>query len=145
VVHLRKAWKRVKANKGVDGMSISEAFGFIRQNWEGICSSLENGRYKPMPVRRVWIEKSDGGRRPLGIPTVLDRMIQQAIAQVLTPMFDPHFSESSHGFRPGRSAHDAVRQVKKLFRSYHPIAVGSCFARTTRSRSMPTSRSSSIP
>jgi len=124
--NLRKAWKRVKANKGaagVDGMSISDAFEFIRQNWEGICSSLESGRYKPMPVRRVWIEKSDGGRRPLGIPTVLDRMIQQAIAQVLMPIFDPHFSESSHGFRPGRSAHDAVRQVKKLFRSYHPIAV----------------------
>lgn len=124
--NLRKAWKRVKANKGaagVDGMSISEASEFIRQNWEGICSSLENGRYKPMPVRRVWIEKSDGGRRPLGIPTVLDRMIQQAIAQVLMPMFDPYFSESSHGFRPRRSAHDAVRQVKKLFRSYYPIAV----------------------
>jgi RNA-directed DNA polymerase len=124
--NMRKAWKRVKANKGaagVDGMSISEATGFIRQNWEAICSSLENGRYKPMAVRRVWIEKSDGGRRPLGIPTVLDRMIQQAIAQVLMPLFDPHFSESSYGFRPGRSAHDAVRQVKKLFHSYHPIAV----------------------
>ncbi len=124
--NMRLAWKRVKANKGaagVDGMSITEATGFIRQNWEAICSSLENGRYKPMAVRRVWIEKPDGGRRPLGIPTVLDRMIQQAIAQVLMPMFDPHFSESSFGFRPGRSAHDAVRQVKKLFRSYHPIAV----------------------
>jgi RNA-directed DNA polymerase len=124
--NLRKAWKRVKANKGavgVDGMSISEAFEFIRQNWEGICSSLENGRYKPMPVRRVWIEKSDGGRRPLGIPTVLDRMIQQAIAQVLMPMFDPHFSESSYGFRPRRSAHGAIRQVKKLFRSGYRFAV----------------------
>ena len=124
--NMRKAWKRVKANKGapgVDGMSISEAAGFIRQHWEAICSTLENGRYKPRPVRRVWIEKSDGGRRPLGIPTVLDRVIQQAIAQVLSPLFDPHFSESSYGFRPGHSAHDAVRQVKKLFRSYHPIAV----------------------
>ena len=124
--NMRKAWARVKANKGaagVDGMSISEAFGFIRQNWEAICSTLENGRYKPMPVRRVLIPKPGGGSRPLGIPTVLDRVIQQAIAQVLTPLFDPHFSESSHGFRPGRSAHDAVRQVKKLFRSYYPIAV----------------------
>ena len=122
---MRKAWARVKANKGaagVDGMSISEAFGFIRQNWEAICSTLENGRYKPMPVRRVLIPKPGGGSRPLGIPTVLDRVIQQAIAQVLTPLFDPHFSESSHGFRPGRSAHDAVRQVKKLFRSYYPIS-----------------------
>jgi len=124
--NMRKAWKRVKANKGaagVDGMSISKASGFIRQNWGAICSTLENGRYKPRPVRRVWIEKPGGGRRPLGIPTALDRVIQQAIAQVLTPLFDPHFSESSYGFRPGRSAHDAVRQVKKLFRSYHPIAV----------------------
>ncbi len=124
--NMRKAWARVKANKGaagVDGMSISKAAGFIRQNWGAICSTLENGRYKPMPVRRVLIPKPGGGSRPLGIPTVLDRMIQQAIAQVLTPLFDPHFSESSHGFRPGRSAHDAVRQVKKLFRSYYPIAV----------------------
>ena len=124
--NMRNAWKRVKANKGaagVDGMSISEASGFIRQNWPAICSILANGRYKPMPVRRVLIPKPGGGSRPLGIPTVLDRVIQQAIAQVLTPLFDPHFSESSHGFRPGRSAHDAVRQVKKLFRSYHPIAV----------------------
>ncbi len=124
--NMRLAWKRVKANKGaagVDGMSISKASGFIRQNWEAICSTLENGRYKPMPVRRVSIPKPGGGSRPLGIPTVLDRVIQQAIAQVLTPIFDPRFSESSHGFRPGRSAHDAVRQVKKLFRSYYPIAV----------------------
>lgn len=124
--NMRKAWKRVKANKGaagVDGMSIAEAAGFIRQHWEGIRSSLAGGRYKPAPVRRVEIPKPDGSKRPLGIPTVLDRLIQQAIAQVLTPLFDPHFSESSYGFRPGRSAHDAVRQVKKLFRSYYPVAV----------------------
>lgn len=124
--NMRKAWARVKANRGasgVDEMSIAEASGFIRQNWSAICSSLENGRYKPAPVRRAWIDKSDGGRRPLGIPTVLDRVIQQAIAQLLTPIFDPHFSDSSYGFRAGRSAHGAVRQVKKLFRSYYPIAV----------------------
>ena len=76
---------------GVDGMSISEAPEFIRQHWEAICSTLENGRYKPVPVRRVLIPKSGGGTRPLGIPTVLDRLIQQAVAQVLTPIFDPHF------------------------------------------------------
>ena len=113
--NMRRAWARVKANKGaagIDGMSISDATEFIRQNWEAICSTLENGRYKPAPVRRVLIPKSGGGTRPLGIPTVLDRLIQQAIAQVLTPIFDPHFSESSYGFRPRRSAHGAVRQVK---------------------------------
>jgi RNA-directed DNA polymerase len=124
--NMRKAWARVKANKGaagVDGLSISDATGFIRQNWEAIRSTLKNGRYKPAPVRRVMIPKSSGGSRPLGIPTVLDRLIQQAIAQVLTPIFDPHFSESSYGFRPGRSAHDAMRQVKKLFRSGYRVAV----------------------
>jgi len=124
--NMRKAWARVKANKGaagVDGMSISDATGFIRRNWEAIRSTLENGRYCPRPVRRVLIPKPDGSKRPLGIPTVLDRLIQQAVAQVLTPIFDPHFSESSYGFRPGRSAHDAVRQVKKLFRSGYRFAV----------------------
>jgi len=108
---------------GVDGMSISKASTFIRRNWEAIRSTLANGRYCPRPVRRVEIRKEDGSKRPLGIPTVLDRLIQQAIAQVLTPIFDPHFSESSYGFRPGRSAHDAVRQVKKLFRSGYRYAV----------------------
>jgi len=124
--NMQRAWTRVKANKGaagVDGMSISDATEFIRQNWEAIRSTLENGRYCPRPVRRVWIKKLGGGNRPLGIPTVLDRTIQQAIAQVLTPIFDPHFSESSYGFRPRRSAHDAIRQVKKLFRSGNRYAV----------------------
>jgi len=122
--NMRRAWARVKANKGaagVDGMSISKASTFIRRNWEAIRSTLENGRYCPRPVRRVLIPKPDGSKRPLGIPTVLDRLTQ--IAQVLTPIFDPHFSESSYGFRPGRSAHDAVRQVKKLFRSGYRYAV----------------------
>lgn len=124
--NMQRAWARVKANKGaagVDGMSISDATEFIRRNWEAIRSTLAVGRYCPKPVRRVEIPKSDGTRRPLGIPTVLDRLIQQATAQVLTPIFDPHFSESSYGFRPGRSAHGAVRQVKKLFRSGNRCAV----------------------
>ncbi len=124
--NMRSAWARVKANKGasgVDGMSIADATGFIRQNWEAIRSTLENGRYSPKPVRRVLIPKLDGGSRPLGIPTVLDRLVQQAIAQVLTPIFDPHFSESSYGFRPRRSARDAVRQVRRLFRSGYRVAV----------------------
>jgi RNA-directed DNA polymerase len=124
--NMLRAWKRIKANNGaagVDGLSVGEAASFIRQHWEGIRSSLANGRYVPAPIRRVEIPKPDGGCRPLGIPTVLDRLIQQAVAQILTPIFDPHFSDSSHGFRPGRSAHDAVRQVKKLFGSNHPVAV----------------------
>jgi len=124
--NMLRAWKRVKANNGaagVDGLSVQEASSFIRQHWERICLSLANGRYVPSPIRRVEIPKTDGGIRLLGIPTVLDRLIQQAVAQVLMPIFDPHFSESSFGFRPGRSAHDAVRQVKKHFRSYYPVAV----------------------
>ncbi len=122
---MRNAWKRVKANKGaagVDGISIDDAPEFIRQHWEGIRSSLEKGRYVPMPVRRVRIDKRDGGRRPLGIPVVLDRMIQQAISQVLTPLFDPSFSESSHGFRAGKSAHGAMRQLRKTVRSGYRFA-----------------------
>ncbi len=124
--NMRRAWARVKANKGaagVDGMSISNATEFIRRNWEAIRSTLENGRYCPRPVRRVLIPKPDGSKRPLGIPTVLNRLIQQAIAQVLTPIFDPHFSDSSYGFRLGRSPRDAVRQVKKLFRSGNRYAI----------------------
>jgi len=92
--NMRKAWARVKANKGaagVDGMSISDATGFIRRNWEAIRSTLENGRYCPRPVRRVWIPKPDGSKRPLGIPTVLDRFIQQAVLQVLQAAWDPTF------------------------------------------------------
>ena len=129
---MREAWKRVKANKGaagVDGMSITDAVEFIRQNWEAIRSSLASGRYKPAAVRRVWIPKASGGQRPLGIPTVLDRLIQQALAQVLRPLFEPHFSESSYGFRPKRSAHDAVRRVQELFRSGYRIAVDADLAK----------------
>ena len=86
---------------------------YARENWEGIKASLLNGTYRPHPVKRVEIPKDSGGTRKLGIPIVMDRVIQQAITQVLTPVFDPHFSESSFGFRPGRSAHQAVRKVLK--------------------------------
>jgi hypothetical protein len=99
------AWKRVKANKGaagMDGMSIDAFPAFARQHWERIRSALERGAYRPAAVLRVMIPKATGGQRPLGIPTVLDRVIQQAIAQVIGPLFDPHFSTHSYGFRPKR-------------------------------------------
>lgn len=113
--NLNRAWKRVKANKGapgIDGMRIEDFPEFARSRWPEIRRQLADGTYQPQPVRRVSIPKPGGGERLLGIPTVTDRLIQQAIAQVLTPIFDPGFSESSFGFRPGRSAHGALRQVQ---------------------------------
>ena len=104
--NLRRAWKRVKANRGapgIDGMHIEDFPEFAREQWPTIRERLSDGSYRPQPVRRVMIPKPGGGERALGIPTVTDRLIQQAIAQVLTPIFDPGFSESSFGFRPNRS------------------------------------------
>ena len=109
------AWKQVKANKGapgIDGMTIDDFPAFARQHWERIRSQLSEGTYRPAPVRRVFIPKPDGSQRPLGVPTVLDRVIQQAIAQVLTPLYDGEFSPHSYGFRAGRNAHQAVRHVE---------------------------------
>jgi RNA-directed DNA polymerase len=123
---MQSAWKRVKANKGapgVDGITIEEFPGFARKEWEGIRESLMEGSYKPSAILRVEIPKPTGGTRPLGIPTVLDRLIQQAIVQVLTPIFDPTFSEYSYGFRPGRSAHDAVKKVREYIRQKYRVAV----------------------
>ena len=114
--NLLEAWKRVRANRGaagIDGMEIGGFPDFLRQHWETIRRKLIEGSYAPSPVRRVEIPKPDGTKRPLGIPTVLDRVIQQAIAQILTPIYDPTFSESSHGFRPARSAHDAIQSVQQ--------------------------------
>ena len=114
--NLAQAWKRVKANRGaagIDGMEVGDFPAFMREHWEMLRNKLEIGSYKPSPVRRVDIPKDGGGKRPLGIPTVLDRLIQQAIAQVLTPLYDPTFSEHSHGFRPMRSAHDAIKEMAK--------------------------------
>ena len=106
-------------------MKIGDFPGFMREHWEKIRSKLGSGSYEPAPVRRVSIPKDGGGRRPLGIPTVLDRLIQQAIAQVLTPLYEPVFSERSHGFRPMRSAHGAIREMaeegRKRGRSCHVI------------------------
>ena len=120
--NMRRAWKQVKANggaPGVDGITIEEFSTYAKTNWEGIKASLLEGKYKPFPVKRVEIPKDNGGTRNLGIPIVMDRVIQQAISQVLTPVFDPHFSESSFGFRPSRSAHQAVKKVlKDIHRGY---------------------------
>ncbi len=124
--NMRQVWKRVRANKGapgVDGMTISDFPGFARDHWEGVRTAILEGTYCPKPVRRVEIPKGDGTFRHLGIPTVLDRVIQQAIAQVLTPIFDPTFSESSFGFRKGRSAHDAVYHLRDTIKQGYRIAV----------------------
>jgi RNA-directed DNA polymerase len=115
--NMKQALKRVLANKGaggVDGMTVDELKPHLVTNWEGIRKRLMNGTYQPSPVRSVEIPKPDGGMRQLGIPTVLDRLIQQAVLQVLTPIFDPGFSESSFGFRPKRSAVQAVKKAKEF-------------------------------
>jgi len=109
--NLQRAWKRVRANKGaagVDGLDIDQTAALLKTEWPAMRDKLLQGRYRPAPVRRVLIPKPDGGERELGIPTVTDRLIQQALLQVLQPLIDPSFSEHSYGFRPGRRAHDAV-------------------------------------
>jgi RNA-directed DNA polymerase len=125
--NVRRAWKRVKANKGapgIDGMRIGDFAEFACSSWPEIRQALCDGSYQPQPVRRVAIPKPNGGgERLLGIPTVVDRVIQQAIAQVLGPIFDPGFSDASFGFRPGRSAHGALRQVQTYIGEGYRIAV----------------------
>lgn len=113
--NMNLAYKRVKANKGshgVDGMTVDEMLQFLKQNGSQIKQSIREGTYRPKPVRRVEIPKPDGGVRLLGIPTVLDRVIQQAIAQVLSPIYEKEFSENSYGFRPNRDAHQAAKKCK---------------------------------
>jgi retron-type reverse transcriptase len=114
--NLQAALKRVRKNKGspgIDGMTVDELPDFLRENWARLREQLLTGSYQPQPVRRQLIPKGGGGMRELGIPTVLDRFIQQALLQVLQPRFDPTFSEHSHGFRPGRRAHDAVCEAQR--------------------------------
>ena len=117
-----QAYKRVKANKGspgIDGMKVGELSGYLKQHWPSIREQLLRGTYQPQPVRRVEIPKPDGGVRKLGIPTVLDRFIQQAVMQVLQRRWDPTFSEHSHGFRPKRSAHQAVAKAQQYIAAGH--------------------------
>jgi len=124
--NMERAWKQVRANRGApgpDGITLGEFPDWLRPRWPTIRQQLVDGTYRPEPVRRKAIAKPDGGERLLGIPNVLDRLIQQAILQVLTPVFDPTFSESSHGFRPGRSAHGAARQVQRTIRRGYRFAV----------------------
>ncbi|MCM2297643.1 group II intron reverse transcriptase/maturase [Rhodoferax sp.] len=124
--NLQAAWKRVKANKGaagVDGLDIEQTAQVIRQHWSDIRQALLQGHYRPSPVRKVMIPKPDGSQRELGIPTVLDRLIQQALLQVLQPLIDPTFSEHSHGFRPGRRAHDAVKAARAYVQSGKRVVV----------------------
>jgi RNA-directed DNA polymerase len=114
--NLKEALRRVKANAGaagVDGMTVKELSDFLRENWPRLKEQLLAGAYRPQPVRRVEIPKSGGGMRKLGIPTVVDRFVQQAVLQVLQERWDPTFSEHSYGFRPGRSAHQAVAQAQE--------------------------------
>jgi RNA-directed DNA polymerase len=119
-----QAFKRVKSNKGspgIDGMTVEQLSEHLREHWPAIREQLLAGTYRPQPVKRVEIPKPDGGVRQLGIPTVLDRMVQQAVLQVLQARWDAEFSEHSHGFRPGRSAHQAVAKAQKY------IAEGRCW------------------
>jgi group II intron reverse transcriptase/maturase len=114
--NLNRAYKRVKANKGacgVDGMTVDEALSWLKENGDELLEKIRRGKYKPAPVRRVEIPKDNGGIRQLGIPTVIDRIIQQAIAQVLIPIYEPKFSDGSYGYRPNRSAKDAILKVKE--------------------------------
>ena len=125
--NLARAWKRVESNKGapgIDGVTVQDWPAHARAHWPAQREQIKAGRYRPQPVRRVEIPKPDGsGMRLLGIPTVTDRVVQQAIAQVLTPIFDPTFSESSFGFRPGRNAHQAIKQVQAYVKDGWTIAV----------------------
>lgn len=113
--NLNRAYRRVKANKGasgVDGMTVNEAGSCLKEHKGELLEKIRNGRYKPSPVRRVEIPKDNGGVRKLGIPTEIDRIIQQAIAQVLTPIYEPKFSDGSYGYRPNRSAKDAIAKAR---------------------------------
>ena len=124
--NLQTAWKRVKANKGaagVDGLDIEHTAQMLRTHWPAIRQALLAGTYRPQPVRKVMIPKPDGSQRELGIPTVMDRLIQQALLQVLQPLIDPTFSEHSHGFRPGRRAHDAVKAARAYVQSGRRVVV----------------------
>ena len=124
--NLNRAYKRVKANKGapgIDGMTVEDAFVWLKEHNHELVQKIRSGHYTPFPVRRVEIPKPDGGVRKLGIPTVIDRIIQQAMAQQLMPIYEPMFSEGSYGYRPGRSAKDAILKIKEYAEQGYTRAV----------------------
>lgn len=123
---MQRAWKRVKANKGaagVDGLDMEQTHRHLVTAWPRIRHQLLHGTYRPQPVRRVTLPKPDGGERELGIPTVMDRLIQQAMLEVLQPILDPTFSAHSYGFRPGRRANDAILAAQGYIQSGRRIVV----------------------
>ena len=114
--NLNKAYQRVKSNKGapgIDGMTVEEALPWLKEHREELLESIRGGWFKPNPVRRKEIPKPDGGVRKLGIPTVIDRIVQQAIAQVLVPLYEPQFIDGSYGYRPDRSAQMEIQKLKE--------------------------------
>ena len=124
--NLNRAFKRVKARKGaagIDGMTVEKALPYLRENKKELLERIYRGKYTPSPVRRVEIPKPEGGVRKLGIPTVIDRTIQQAIAQQLIPIYEPLFADGSYGYRPGRSAKDAILRVKEYVEEGYRYAV----------------------
>ena len=117
---MQQAWRNVKANRGApgaDGVTLEQFAETFASQWHTVRQQLLEGTYRPGAARRKSIPKPDGSQRHLGIPNVVDRLIQQAVLQILTPIFDPHFSESSFGFRPKRSAHGAIKQIQTTIRS----------------------------
>ena len=119
--NLNRAYKRVKANKGapgIDGITVEEIGAYLRENQKELIERMKRGKYTPDPVRRKEIPKPDGGVRKLGIPTVKDRIFQQAITQKLMPIYEPLFSDNSYGYRPGRSAKDAIWKVKEILEKW---------------------------
>lgn len=124
--NLNRAYKRVKANKGapgIDGMTVEDALPWLKEHNHELIQRIRSGHYTPSPVRRKEIPKPDGGVRKLGIPTVIDRIIQQAMAQQLMPIYEPLFSDGSYGYRPGRSAKDAIRKLKEYAEQGYTRAV----------------------
>ena len=124
--NFNRAYKRVKANKGtpgIDGMTVGEALPYLKEHQQELTDRIYRGKYTPSPVRRATIPKQDGGERKLGIPTVIDRILQQAITQQLVPIYEPLFADGSFGYRPNRSAKEAIRKVKEYAEEGYTFAV----------------------